>query len=96
MDGQKTTSKNEDLLNSDELYVGIGGDTVYFTIEPSVNEAIINKSNIIAVTLDLHGVYVPFARIHHLGSDMLTNLEGHPQYKRFVESATRILKRGVA
>tara|TARA_R100000458_G_C8269673_1_gene244411 strand:- start:617 stop:910 length:294 start_codon:yes stop_codon:yes gene_type:complete len=83
-----------EICKAKQLNVGISPDsqTVYFTVEGSVVEAVENESNVVAVEVDKGGLYRPFVRVHHIGSDLMTNLRDYPEfYEKFVNWAVQIL-----
>ena len=80
---------NVTILRAEELHIGLDQDTVYFTIEPSVKEAMANGSNVISVTVK--GSNKGVAYIHHTGVNMLTDLRHHRKhYDKFLKWATRV------
>ena len=86
------------LLEMTSLHVGIGDDTVYFTEEETVAEALQNDSCVVAVTIDKHGIYKPWARLHLTktrpadGHDFLINLEHYPEYyEKFTKWALKVV-----
>ena len=80
------------LLEMTSLHVGIGDDTVYFTEEETVAEALQNDSCVVAVTIDKHGIYTPFARLHSFKSDLLINLQDYPEYyEKFTKWALKVV-----
>ncbi len=62
----------QQMLDSDSLNIGVDSNSVYFTIEESVQEAIQNKSNIIKAVV--RGPNSGVVWVHHIGSDMVTDL----------------------
>lgn len=92
MNSNPTT--NVTILQAGEHHIGISQDTVYFTIEPSVQEAITNGSNVISVTV--RGSNEGVVWLHHTEANMLTDLRHHPEhYERFLNAAIRIYNREV-
>tara|TARA_R100001443_G_scaffold25715_4_gene38660 strand:+ start:775 stop:1047 length:273 start_codon:yes stop_codon:yes gene_type:complete len=80
------------IIKAEALHIGIDQDTVYFTIEPSVQEAIANGSNMISVKV--RGSNEGVVWLNHMGADMLTDLRHHPEhYERFLKWATQIYNR---
>ena len=85
---------NVTILQEREYHIGINQDTVYFTIEPSVQEAITNGSNVISVTV--RGSNEGVVWMHHTCNNMLTDLRHYPEhYERFLNAAIRIYNREV-
>ena len=67
-----------EMLDSNSFNVGVDSNSVYFTLEKSVQEAIQNKSNIIKAVV--RGPNEGVVWIHHMGSDMVTDLTHYPEY----------------
>ena len=80
------------IIKAEAHHIGLDQDTVYFTIEPSVKEAMANGSNVISVTV--RGSNKGVVYIHHTGVNMLTDLRHHRKhYDKFLKCATRIYNR---
>mgnify|MGYP001262917420 FL=1 len=80
---------NITILQAEALNIGLDRDTVFFTIEPSVQEAIDNGSNVISVTVK--GANEGMVWIHHTEVNMITDLRHQREhYDRFLKWAMRI------
>ena len=85
---------NVTILQEREHHIGISQDTVYFTTEPSVQEAITNGSNVISVIV--RGSNEGVVWMHHTSNNMVTDLRHYPEhYERFLNAAIRIYNREV-
>ena len=79
------------MLDSNSFNIGVDSNSVYFTNEKSVQEAIQNKSNIIKAVVN--GPNQGVVWVHHIGLNMITDLAHYPEYHlKFLKWAKEVFQ----